>query len=289
MSGKKLNKAKEILIMLLKNLKENDLVNVIFFNSNFGIFNQNSVQLNKINLQKLFFFIYELKANVGTEILEPLKYAFDHSKEDANIIILTDFEIGYISSLIETIKRYLNNKKILNIGIDTCFNLSTFEKIQKFTGIIYFYIHPLENLSYNKISDILSLLNFSLIKNLKLKIYNNNNENKNKIEFLNNFSSENLSINFPFKTIFKINGSLPEKIILSGEFCKKKFSIEINSLSFIKENEILEKLWAKSKIDKFEEYLSNNSLINERKKFIKKEIINISIKYNVLSKLTTFL
>ncbi|CAG8717849.1 30154_t:CDS:2 [Gigaspora margarita] len=124
MEGGSIKKASDALQVLLRSLPKDCFFNVISFGSNFDSLFEKSQPYSEESFSKALKYAQEMTANYGgTEIYNPLKWAFENSRNDmpTSMFLLTDGRVYNIDQIIELIKSYEEKKKddlrFFSIGI----------------------------------------------------------------------------------------------------------------------------------------------------------------------------
>ncbi|CAG8584774.1 41229_t:CDS:2 [Gigaspora margarita] len=124
MHGGPVKKASEALQLLLRSLSDDCFFNVISFGSQFDSLFENSQPYSETSFLKALKHAQEMVANYGgTEIYDPLKWAFENSRDDmpTSVFLLTDGEVYNVDQIIELIKSNEEKKRddlrVFSIGI----------------------------------------------------------------------------------------------------------------------------------------------------------------------------
>lgn len=279
MQGTKLEQAKLALKIALRNLEENDYFNIISFETRYYLLNNKSLKYSQSSLDKADKWIEKLVPLGGTEIYDPLKFVLTDSNTGLHKIILlfTDGEVGNESQIVSLIKEYSNSVSIFPFGIDTCVNMSFIDNIAASGNGLSEYVYPGERVD-DKIIRQFSRIQQSYVENLKIM-----DADENEYEV---FPSIPKRIYPEDMYTFYINLEkikLEDGIIVTGIYNNKKFQ-EVIMAKEVNNFNIFSKAWAKAKIIELENIQVSNK---RREDIIKKEIIDLSIRYNILSKYTS--
>ncbi|KAF0469433.1 von willebrand domain-containing protein [Gigaspora margarita] len=124
MQGGPIKKASETLQLLLRSLPEDCLFNVVSFGSRFDSLFTKSQPYSEESFSKALKHAQEMDANYGgTEIYNPLKWAFENSRNNmpTSIFLLTDGQVCNVDQIVELIKSSEEKKKddlrLFSIGI----------------------------------------------------------------------------------------------------------------------------------------------------------------------------
>lgn len=115
MMGPKIEKTAEALGLFLRSLPRDCYFNVISFGSTFSpLFKDSSEAYNASTLNKAIALSRDLDASMrGTEILGPLKWAFEHARHDmpTTVLLLTDGQVSNNDEVIELTRQYVRGDK----------------------------------------------------------------------------------------------------------------------------------------------------------------------------------
>ncbi|CAG8486167.1 23669_t:CDS:10 [Cetraspora pellucida] len=124
MSGGTIKKASEALQLLLRSLPEDCFFNVVSFGSDFDSLFKKSQPYSEGSFSKALKHAQEMTANYGgTEIYNPIKWAFENSRNDmpTSVFLLTDGQVYNVDQIVNLIKSCEEKKKddlrFFSIGI----------------------------------------------------------------------------------------------------------------------------------------------------------------------------
>ncbi len=278
MYGEKLDETKRAVIECLKQLDIEDKFNIIPFESEFEAMNITSLEFNDENLQKAIEYINHLKTMGGTEILNPIKFAL-YDNSDKIILLFTDGQVGNEDEIIGYVKNNIKKSRIFPFGIDTNVNSSFIRELAKVGNGKFELIQPNEKID-EKIIRTFSRIQTPLLEELKIDF------GKNKV--IDEILEENTLFNYEFFNLFAKIEKLQDDIILKGKILNKEYSWKIEKENIENANVDLEILFAKMEIERLEEYIENTYDSDKRKTYIDM-IIDLSEKYNINSKYTSFI
>lgn len=290
MSGNKIEQAKNALKFIVNNLNENDRFNIITFNTEIKKFDRELIQVNLDNRKNAENFIDMIDANGGTNIhdaiLDSLKlFDEDNSNSTKIIVFLTDglptVGITETSKILNDIKsENKNNAKIFSFGVGYDVNTHLLDKISVQNNGASEYVEPDEDIEvkisgfYGKISNpVLSDVRLYFNKFIVYDVYPK--------EIPDLFKGSQIVVFGRYSG----NGTITVK--LNGKFLNTNESYSY-SLDFPREdlkNEFIPKLWASRKIG----YLLDEIRLNGENKEVIDEIINLSLRYGIMTPYTSFL
>lgn len=278
MMGKKIKETKRAVIECLKQLDVGDRFNIIPFESEFEAMNIKSIEYNEENMQKAITYINKLKPEGGTEILEPIKFALYEKETDKIILLFTDGQVGNEEQIIKFVENNINKSRIFPFGIDTNVNSSFIKQLAKAGNGKAELIQPNEKID-NKIIRTFARIQTPLVEEITIDYGNN--------KVLNEIREEKSLFNYEFFNVFAKIEKLQDDIQLKGKILNKKYMWKIDKDNINLTNVDLEVLFAKQEMQRLEEYI-RNTYDSEKIEIYKKMIIELSEKYNINSKYTSF-
>ena len=280
MAGEKLEQAAQAMKICLRNLGNNDLFNLVAFESELHPFSQKSLPFNQKNLDLATRWVNRLRSMGGTEILPAVEFALkEETPEYEKIILLfTDGQVGNENEIINYIKAHNQNLRLFSIGIDTTVNDFFINRIAEAGNGYAEFAYPGENLE-DKVIRHFSRIHASYMANITLQMEGLSLDPGGKIP-------NRLYDMEPFTQVFKMNSQPQDKMIIKGYSGTQEMVLEIDEILETRNAEVLEKLWAKRKITELETYLQSGN--PRRSKTIEADIIELSQKHHLLSSLTSF-
>lgn len=124
MTGERIEKAKETLLLLLKSLPVNCIFNVVSFGTNFSSLFSKSEQYTESTLKQALTLQKSMTADMGgTEIFKPLESVFKKKSSDSyarQIFLLTDGEVNNVQEIVDLVQKQ-KNTRVFTFGIgDGC-------------------------------------------------------------------------------------------------------------------------------------------------------------------------
>lgn len=279
MMGEKLDETKRAVIECLKQLDVGDKFNIIPFESQFEAMNIKSIEYNEENMKKAIEYINKLKPLGGTEILNPIKFALYEKEKDKIILLFTDGQVGNEDEIIRFVENNVNRSRIFPFGIDTNVNSSFIKQLAKAGNGKAELIQPNEKID-DKIIRTFARIQTPLLEELTIDYGNN--------RVIDEIREEKCLFNYEFFNVFAKIEKLQDDIQLKGKILDKEYVWKINKESINNTDVDLEVLFAKQEMDRLEDYIIN-TYDNEKIKNYKKMIIELSEKFNINSKYTSFI
>ena len=279
MMGEKLDETKRAVIECLKQLDVGDKFNIIPFESQFEAMNIKSIEYNEENMKKAIEYINKLKPLGGTEILNPIKFALYEKEKDKIILLFTDGQVGNEDEIIRFVENNVNRSRIFPFGIDTNVNSSFIKQLAKAGNGKAELIQPNEKID-DKIIRTFARIQTPLLEELTIDYGNN--------RVIDEIREEKCLFNYEFFNVFAKIEKLQDDIQLKGKILDKEYVWKINKESINNTDVDLEVLFAKQEMDRLEDYIIN-TYDNEKIKNYQKMIIELSEKFNINSKYTSFI
>ena len=279
MSGSKIDAMKKAVKNCISKLDVGDTFNIIPFESDYTAMNIESVEATEENIKNAQYYVDSLRANGGTEILRPIQFALYEKDVEKVIMLFTDGQVYNDDEIYNFIENNISNSRIFPFGIDNNINESFIKKLAKYGRGKYELIYPGENIE-DKIIRAFDRIQSPKIEGLKIDY------GKNKV--IDEIKEESVLYNFEYFNVFAKLGEIVDDIKLKGSIRGEEFELVIDK-DKIKETDFdLELVYEKSVIDKLYEYVRQRSLDGTEEEY-KKKIIEISTKYNIDSKFTSFI
>ena len=279
MMGEKLKETKHAVIECLKQLDTGDKFNIIPFESDFEAMNIKSIEYNEENMEKAIKYINSLKPLGGTEILDPIKFALYERDTEKIILLFTDGQVGNEDKIIKFVEDNINRSRIFPFGIDTNVNSSFIKQLAKAGNGKAELIQPKEKID-DKIIRTFARIQTPLLEEIKIDYGNN--------KVLDEIREEKCLFNYEFFNVFAKIEKLEDDIQLKGKILDKQYIWKINKDNIYNTEVDLEVLFAKQEMERLEEYI-RNTYEDDKIENYKKMIIELSEKYNINSKYTSFI
>ncbi len=293
MYGFPLEITKSIIKKLLLSIHETDRFNVLLFESNREMLSDVSLPATTENICKAWYFIDERKGGGGTELYSALQAAFDYKDEKTKdyartFIIATDGFVTVESKVFKLIADNIDNASFVPLGIGDNTNRFLIEGMA-WAGASEPFIITNKTEAENVGEHLISTISQPLLTDVSIDwgtfgaydIY-----------------PEKVPVAFserPIVVFGKYKESANATIMLKGKTpngnYKENLSIKKATRS---NNEALRYLWARNKIKYLSDY-SRNFADNYKVRYQtqdnknKNEIVELGLKYNLLTKYTSFL
>lgn len=279
MMGEKLDETKRAVIECLKQLDIGDKFNIIPFESEFEAMNIKSIEYNEENMRKAVKYINNLEPLGGTEILDPIKFALYEKNTDKIVLLFTDGQVGNEEKIIKFVEDNVNRSRIFPFGIDTNVNSSFIKQLAKAGNGKAELIQPKEKID-DKIIRTFARIQTPLLEEIRIDYGNN--------KVLDEIREEKCLFNYEFFNVFAKIEKLEDDIQLKGKILDKQYIWKINKDNIYNTEVDLEVLFAKQEMERLEEYI-RNTYEDDKIENYKKMIIELSEKYNINSKYTSFI
>ena len=215
----------------------------------------------------------------GTEILDPIKFALYEKNKYKIILLFTDGKVGNENEIIRFVENNVNRSRIFPFGIDTNVNSLFIKQLAKAGNGKAELIQPNEKID-DKIIRTFARIQTPLLEEIIIDYGSN--------KVIDEIREEKCLFNYEFFNVFAKVEKLQDDIQLKGKILDKEYVWKINKDSINNTNVDLEVLFAKQEMDRLEEYIRNTYDV-EKIEYYKKMIIELSEKYNINSKYTSFI
>ncbi|CAF3697567.1 unnamed protein product [Adineta steineri] len=305
----KIGFAREAMLLFLKNLPNNCYFNIIKFGTKYDcLFNESTAFYNSINVRIAEKFISQIRADLGgTEILAPLQWLERHPPQTdraRQVFLLTDGEVSNVSEVLELCRSMASSTRIFSFGLGATPSRSLVKGLARATNGRFVFIPPNTNIDIYIEEQLRKAIrrcitNIRVDWNLGVNVENVPNElppayidDRLIIYALTN----NQTIPFNHRSSIEIRTD------------QSYYRLGITDSDRItNNNKMIERLAAKALIlqlehckisrttqkkVRFEDIADNDSLKNEisqSKQHRKQRIIDLSLRYNILSPYTVFI
>ncbi|GGG47027.1 VIT and vWA domain-containing protein [Bizionia arctica] len=281
MNGYPLEVSKELMRNLLCDLRATDTFNVQLFASSSTIFSPNAVESNEQNIEAAIRFLSEGQGGGGTELLSALKEAYKLPRKDPNsarsMVVVTDGYVNIEKEAFQLINSNLDQANVFTFGIGSSVNRYLIEGMAKVSQSESFIAtSPAEAVEVAKAFK--NYIETPLLTQVKLKTKGF------EIYDMAPSSIPDVFAARPVLVYGKYHGKPEGTILITGYQGKKKFKQEfkVSASNLSDKNKALPYLWARKKIEELDDY--NVLFYND----VKDEVIALGLKYNLLSKYTSF-
>lgn len=282
MMGEKLEQAKNALQLCLRNLNQQDTFNLLAFESRVHLFSRESLPFNQKSLKRATRWIQNLRSLGGTEILSALEFSLENCPgKDTCLLLFTDGQVGNEEEIFDYLQKHIRGNRIFTFGIDTAVNSYFLNGLaEKGSGLAEF-IYPGERIE-DKVLRQFSRITSPRVEGVEIGWGDL------KVEEVYPPPPREIFNLDPLTLVAKVKGEVKGQISLGGSVGGERFQVSLD-LPPAPENEgsnLLEKLWARFKINTLEESLAD---INPRReKGVIEEIVKLARDYKVSSGYTSF-
>jgi len=281
MYGFPLEISKDVIKKILFNLKPSDKFNILLFSGSSYVLSEKSISATEENIKRAISVIDRQRGGGGTEILPALKRALSLPRDEnlsTTIIVLTDGYVTVEKEVFQIIRENLNKANLFSFGIGTSVNRFLIEGMAR-AGMAESFIVTRPDEAEEAVKKFQNVISFPVLTDIKI------NFNGFYVYDVEPESIPDLFIEKPLYVFGKYKGK-PEGVIeikgIKGDGVFKK-SINVYEEEPSKENSALPFLWARHKISILSDY---ESLARSEEN--KDQIINLGLKYNLLTQYTSF-
>lgn len=308
MSGTSIDQAKAGLIKCLKMLKPQDTFTIVRFANDYTYFSKQPVPATNRNLDSAKEYINSIKSGGGTMMQPALKYVLDLLKANVAkrkssvfaggteeygenpgrvqmVIFLTDGCVGNEDSLFKLLSTSLGSARLFTFGIGSAPNSHLMQEMARIGRGQSRYIRSHEDVG-RIMSDFFKTLEAPVLTDVELTFID---QFGNEIQDVKYFPNPCPDVFYerPLQVITKFPGAVGGKVVVKG-FYDNSYVIYEYPLKNIenKSYTAINKMFAESKVDELNhEYAIADGF--HRKEEIKEEIIEIGLKYQLVTKFTS--
>ena len=278
MKGKKILQAKASLIHALKRLQSYDSFNILAFNNQNIVFQNQPVQASMDNINLGINFVNKLNANGGTMAQPALNSGFDmHASENKlkMIIFITDGAVGNENQLFNLLDLKLGKSRLFTVAIGNAPNGYLLEKISELGKGSFTYI-PDHSQVEEKMTDLFLKIENPVLTDMMLELPIKSEIYPGKLPDL--FKGQ------PLTVLGKLDENKNVNAIISGKTNKGQFKLELPlDIKNSKNAPGIPTLWAKSKIkDLMDDHRRGN-------KDVRDKIIKIAKSFKIVTQFTSFI
>jgi|GEM_PF-1063644 len=282
MGGEKLEQAKRALSISLRNLFEGDYFNVIAFESSYSCFSNESLPYSQRTLESVDKWISALAEKGGTEIYEPLRFVLERSKGikglERVVFLFTDGQVGNENQVVSLVRNNGISLQLYPFGIDTAVNRFFIDGLAKAGNGMPEYIYPGERIEDKVIRQ------FSRIHQPYLSHLSVIGKDGRELVTVPSLPARLYDSEIYSFMLRADEFKMQDAVRICGNMGDKRLEFEIKGGNTGDER-LLGLKWAKGRIAELESQM--NGTYERRNDLVRKEIIDLSIKYSVLSTLTS--
>ncbi|MGB0429893.1 MAG: VIT and vWA domain-containing protein [Bacteroidia bacterium] len=281
MNGAPIEISKDLMRNLISNLRDIDKFNVLLFASGSSVFANESVAATSRNLKEAIAFIDKEHGTGGTDLLPAMKKAMglkQNNEYSTSFVLVTDGFVTVETEAFDFVRNNLGDANFFPFGIGSNVNRYLIEGLAHVGNC-----EPLIITNLNESTDKANAYRDYIKSPLLTQV---------KVEYDNGFSA--------YDAIPENQGDLfaEKPILVFGKYKKAEGLVRVKGTTGLaeytseatlenanisKSNAALKYLWARHKIALLSDY--ENAAHNEENK---SDIIDLGIKYNLLSKYTSF-
>ena len=257
MSGSSMNQAKDALFEAISRLKPSDRFNVIDFDSNFNPLFDSAMPAIQSNISFANNFIRSLNADGGTEMLDPITYAFKSRDSNSHnylrqIVFITDGQSGNESAIFTRVQTQIEDDRFFTIGIGSAPNSYLLSKLADFGRGSFTYIGS-QNEVTQKMNELFVKLESPALTDINVNFPNEINAELALDVIYDLYAGETIT------AVYKMN-ALPTSLIITGKTIDGAFNKDI-AVNSSKNTKGIDILWARRKIDRLTD-IHNNAFIH---------------------------
>ncbi len=283
MNGFPIDISKKLMRNLLKNLKASDRFNVILFAGVSNLLSETSLPVNEENIGKAIKLIDEQKGGGGTELVPALQRALALKGAEGyarTFIIATDGYVDVEKETFDLIRNNLGNASFFSFGIGSSVNRFIIEGMARVGSGEPFIVEKPDKA--NAMAErFREYIQTPVLTNVKVTF-----------QGFEVYDAEPLTVpsmyaERPLLIYGKYKGKPSGKISITGTTGEGNFTktFDLSGTTASSENSALKYLWARNRIMLLDDY----GKVPGDFEATKKEVLNLGLKYNLLTAYTSFI
>lgn len=281
MDGFPLNVSKKVIKELIQGLRPEDRFNIIFFAGGSAVLSHKSLYATKDNIKRALKMIKGQRGGGGTELLPALKTALNMGNTEGyskTMVVLTDGYVSFEEEAFNLINKNLGKANLFAFGIGSSPNRYLIEGMSR-AGKGESFIATDGKEAEKAAGKFIDYIKSPLLTDINVEF---SGFDAYDIEPL---AIPDLFARRPLTLFGKWRGNPGGTIKITGNNAKGPYSqtIRVEDAENGAKNSALRYLWARKKL----EYLSDYNFLSGSDD-LKQQIVDLSLKYNLLSKHTSF-
>jgi len=285
MTGFPLTIGKKLLVKLMKSLNPTDKFNIMLFSGGSQVFKENSVNANRENMLEALDFIDNTRGGGGTQLLKAMDKALKMERDEkisTSFVVLTDGYVNVEAKTYDLIRDNLGNANIFTFGIGSSVNRAIIDGMAH-VGMGEPFIVTDRVEASEKADLFIDYIKNPILTNIKLEF------DGFQAYDIEPKTIPDLMADRPILVYGKYRGNADGNIKVSG-FTDKDIEVVFDAKRFgqYDPSPALKYLWVRKKIQLLDDY-SGVRYGGELTEEIEKEVTELGLKYNLLTKYTSFL
>ncbi|WP_437281089.1 VIT domain-containing protein [Sorangium sp. So ce375] len=283
MQGESIDQAKRALRLCLRHLAEGDRFGVIAFSSDFKALERSLTPFTQTTLKAADAFVEGLRADGGTEMLEPLLAAagmLGDAERDRVVVLLTDGQVGNEAQIVDRVVERGKGVRIYTFGIGTNVSDVLVNDLARRTQGAAEFIHPGERID-EKVTAQFARATAVRITGLEARFEGVD------VGELAPAERPALVDGEPWVLYGRYGQPGMGRLSLRGTLRGERFYLEVPvELAAEASRPGLEALWAGARVRELEE--SERGLSGKRAEAMRKRIVDLAVRHRVASKHASF-
>ena len=284
MAGFPINISKKLMMELLRQLRQGDMFNILLFAGGSNVLSEKSLEATPENIARAQKFVNEQQGGGGTELLPALQKAFSLQGSEnlsRSVVILTDGYVTVEKEAFELIRKSLNNANFFAFGIGTAVNRFLIEGMAHSGMGAPFFVTKSDE-AESTMEKFKNYISTPVLTDLKFTCTGFDAYDIEPQSIPDVFSER------PVVIFGKYRGKATGSITLGGQLGEETYreTIALASATPVSTNKALPYLWAREKIRFMDDF--GTSLRPEDLKEIEANVTALGLKYNLLTKYTSF-
>lgn len=283
MNGFPIDISKKLMRNLLKNLKPSDKFNVILFAGVSNLLSETSLPVNEENIRKAVKLIDEQQGGGGTELVPALQRALALKGAEGyarTFVIATDGYVDVEKETFDLIRNNLGNASFFSFGIGSSVNRFIIEGMARVGSGEPFIVEKPDKADAMA-ERFREYIQTPVLTNVKVSFSGF------EVYDVEPLTIPSMYAERPLMIYGKYKGKPSGKILITGTTGEGKFTktFDLSGANASSENSALKYLWARNRIMLLDDY----GKVPGDFEATKKEVLNLGLKYNLLTAYTSFI
>lgn len=277
MGGASLPQAQGALRLCLRHLREGDRFNIISFSDTFRLFSPEPVTFTQKTLEQADHWVAALRANGGTELLQPLRAAVQ-AVPDGVVVLLTDGQVGNESEILNAVLAARKTTRLYSFGIGTNVSDVLLKDLARQTGGAVEFIHPGERIDDKVVAQFSRAL-APRVTGVEVRFEGV------EVSELAPAEPSQLVDGTPWSLFGRYTTPGTGRVVLKGRAGAETFSLTLPvSLPAESDRPAVEKLWAAERIRAWQDA----ALVGRRAQSLKERIVQLALAHGLVTPYTSF-
>ncbi|HEY9076526.1 MAG TPA: VIT domain-containing protein [Anaerolineaceae bacterium] len=282
MSGGPIQQARNALRACLRTLEEEDRFNILLFDDRLEWYKKGLLAVQQKEIEEADVFLGQVEGRGGTEIIPAIQEALQASRDDRRprlVVFLTDGAVSAEARALEEVRRSLGRARLFTFGIGPSVNRALLSRLAQLGRGTSQFLQLNEDIE-GAIIQFQDRVSFPMVTDLQLEWKHANGWDTYPQTLPDLYLGQPLEIYSRVKRL-----SAGAALVMKGKQAGRSIEIQVNLPESGSSDSIIERLWAKARIDD----LMEQQVFDPAKAHLyRQEIIGLSLEHRLLTPYTAF-